>query len=179
MKQIYFFFLLVFFCFNTSFSQQTPLDFSNSAHAFSAFSNSGFSFNVDPTNSANDVGQFFNDGSENWQGFYIDLVNPIDLSSNQVITLSFYQFDPNQHEIMVKLEFGDAPDVEVVQSNSGSGWSYDMTFDFSNAILSSNGSPVNAMGTYSRLVIFIDGGVMTPGTYLIDDINDGSETRYY
>ena len=95
MKQIYFFFLLVFFCANTSFSQQTPIDFSNSAHAFSAFSNSGFSFNVDPTNSANDVGQFFNDGSENWQGFYIDLVNPIDLSSNQVITLSFYQFDPN------------------------------------------------------------------------------------
>ena len=175
MKQIYFFFSFLFFCANTSFSQQTPLDFSNSSHAFSAFSNSGFSFNVDPTNSANDVGQFFNDGSENWQGFYIDLVNPIDLSSNQVITLSFYQFDPNLHEIMVKLEFGDAPDVEVVQSNSGSGWSNDMTFDFSNAILSGNGSPVNAMGTYSRLVIFIDGGVMTPGTYLIDDINDGSE----
>ena len=76
---------------------------------------------------------------------------------------------------MLKLEFGDAPDVEVVQSNSGSGWSYDMIFDFSNAILSGNGSPVNAMGTYSRLVIFIDGGIMTPGTYLIDDINDGSE----
>ena len=176
MKQIYFFFLLAFFYTYTSFSQQTPLDFSESAHEFSGFSNSVFSFNVDPTNSANDVGQFFNDGSENWQGFYIDLVNPIDLSSNQVITLSFYQFDPNLHNIILKLEFGDAPDVEVVQSNSGSGWSNDMTFDFSNAILSGNGSPVNAMGTYSRLVIFIDGGVMTPGTYLIDDINDGSET---
>ena len=87
MKQIYLFISLVFFCANTSFSQQTPLDFSDSAHAFSGFSNSVFSFSADPINSANDVGQFFNDGSENWQGFYIDLVNPIDLSSNQVITL--------------------------------------------------------------------------------------------
>jgi beta-glucanase (GH16 family) len=157
------------------FPQQTPIDFSSGLHNFSAFANSSFAFTVNPQDPNDDVGQFHNDGSENWQGFYIDLTESIDLSQEQVITLSFYQFDPNVHNIMVKLEFGTGPDVEVVQSNSGSGWTNDMTFDFSNAILSGDGASVNAMGTYSRLVIFVDGGSMTPGTYLIDDINDGSQ----
>jgi beta-glucanase (GH16 family) len=175
MKQFYIITLFILIGTKQSFSQQTPIDFSQQAHQFTAFANSGFAFNVDPTNPSNDVGQFFNDGSQDWQGFYLDLSNPMDLASEQVITLSFYQFDPNMHTIMVKLENGTEPDVEVVQTNSGSGWSYDLSFDFSNAILSGNGSSINSMGTYSRLVIFIDGGTMTPGTYLIDDINDGSE----
>ena len=46
---------------------------------------------------------------------------------------------------------------------------------FSNAKLTSDGTSYNATGTYDRLVIFIDGGVTTPGTYLIDDIEDDSE----
>lgn len=160
---------------NFTFSQQTPLDFSDTSNEFTSFAGSGFSFNTNPQDPNDDVGQFFNDGSQEWQGFYIDLSNPIDLSNEQVITLSFYQFDPNSHSIMVKLENGTDPDVEVVQNNSGSGWSNDISFDFSNATLSGIGTLVNATGAYSRLVIFIDGGVLIPGTYLIDDINDGSE----
>lgn len=157
-----------------SFSQQMPLDFEIGTHNFSAFGNSSFSFNTDPGDSSNSVGQFFNDGSETWQGFYIDLDQPIDLSQAQVITLSFYQFDPNVHNIYVKLENGSNPDVEVVQTNSGAGWTTDITFDFANAIFSGTSTSVNATGSYTRLVILIDGGVTTPGTYLIDDINDGS-----
>lgn len=156
-------------------AQQTPIDFSDGSHAFTAFANSSFAFNVDQQDSSNPVGQFHNDGSENWQGFYLDLATPIDLANEQVISLSFYQFDPNVHNIMVKLEFGSGPDVEVVQSNSGSGWTHDMTFDFANAIISGDGGSVNAMGTYTRLVIFVDGGATIPGTYLIDNINDGSD----
>lgn len=175
MKQFYicaFSFLLGI---NLYFAQQTPLDFSNASQSFTAFGGSQFSFGVDQTDANNPVGQFFNDGSQEWQGFFIDLSNPIDLSEQQIITLSFYQFDPNVHSIMVKLENGSEADVEVVQSNSGSGWSYDISFDFSNATLSGVGTSVNATGAYSRLVIFIDGGALIPGTYLIDDINDGSE----
>ncbi|BAO76967.1 family 16 glycosylhydrolase [Winogradskyella sp. PG-2] len=156
------------------FSQQTPIDFSSSNHNFTTFSNSGFAFNVNPQDPSDDVGQFFNDGSENWQGFYIDLVEPLDLDTQNQITLSFYQFDPNNHAITIKLENGTNPDVEVVQNNSGSGWSNDMVFDFSSAILSGVGTNINATGSYSRMTVFIDGGIALSGTYLIDDINDGS-----
>ena len=157
------------------FSQQMPINFSDGAHAFAAFGNSGFSFNTDPDDGSDAVGQFFNDGSDSWQGFYLDLVTPVDLDAEQVITLSFYQFDPNSHNIMVKLESGANPDVEVVMSNSGSGWTNDISFDFSNATISGTSTSVNASGTYSRLTIFVDGGETITGTYLIDDINDGSE----
>jgi beta-glucanase (GH16 family) len=174
MKQLYICVICFLLGINQFFAQQTPLDFSNSLQTFTAFGGSQFSFGVDQTDANNPVGQFFNDGSQEWQGFFIDLSNPIDLSEQQIITLSFYQFDPNAHTIMLKLENGSEADVEVVQSNSGSGWSYDLTFDFSDATLSGVGTPVNAMGVYNRLVLFIDGGALIPGTYLIDDINDGS-----
>ncbi|MFP4846158.1 family 16 glycosylhydrolase [Winogradskyella sp. PE311] len=157
------------------FSQQTPLDFSSSSHNFSGFDGSGFSFNTNPEDGADDVGQFFNNGSMPWQGFYLDLAEPINLAIEQVITLSFYQFDPNAHTIMVKLENGTEVDVEVVQNNSGTGWSNEITFDFANATISGTSSNTNANGSYSRLTIFIDGGVNSSGTYLIDNINDGSE----
>lgn len=174
MKQFYVYSLLFLFCVCQAYAQQTPLDFSNPVQTFTAFGGSQFSFGVDQTDTNNPVGQFFNDGTQEWQGFFIDLTNPINLSNQQIITLSFYQFDPNVHTIMVKLENGSDADVEVLQTNSGSGWAYNLSFDFSNAVLSGDGSSVNAMGTYSRLVIFIDGGTLTQGTYLIDDINDGS-----
>ena len=90
--------------------------------------------------------------------------------------MSFYQFDPNAHNIYFKFENGTSPDVEVFQNTSGSGWANDMVFDFSNATISGTSDTVNATGIYSRLVIYIDGGIASPGTYLIDDINDGSET---
>ena len=174
MKQLYICVICFLLGIHQFFSQQTPLDFSNPVQTFTAFGGSQFSFGVDQTDANNPVGQFFNDGSQEWQGFFIDLSNPIDLSEQQIITLSFYQFDPNAHTIMLKLENGSEADVEVVQSNSGSGWSYDLTFDFSDATLSGVGTPVNAMGVYNRLVLFIDGGALISGTYLIDDINDGS-----
>ncbi|MBV7267670.1 family 16 glycosylhydrolase [Winogradskyella sp. WHY3] len=151
-----------------------PIDFSESSDNFATFGNSGFSFNTNPEDGSDDVGQFFNDGSDIWQGFYINLFSPIDLDETQIITLSFYQFDPNSHTITVKLENGINPDVEVVQSNSGLGWTNGIVFDFSNATLSGTTTSINATETYSRLTIFIDGGADTNGTYLIDDISDGS-----
>ena len=151
-----------------------PVDFSEASDIFNGFSGSSFSSATDPTDGSNAVGQFFNDGTAVWQGFFIDLTSPIDLNSNQEITLDFYQFDPNLHNIIIKLENGTDPDVEVLQNNSNSGWSTNMTFDFANATYSGTSTNVNATGSYSRLTIFIDGGTTTTGTYLIDNINDGS-----
>ncbi len=162
-----------------SFSQQMPLDFSSGSDTFTGFSGSSFSFRADPLpdNSSNDVGQFFNDGSDPLQGFYIDLSRPVDLSVQQQLTLNFHQFDGNPHTITVKLENGSGsnPDVEVTQSNSGVGWANDIIFDFSNATLSDLGGIINATGSYSRLTIFIDKGLTVIGPFVIDDINDGTE----
>ena len=91
--------------------------------------------------------------------------------------MSFYSYDTNSHSITIKLENGENPDVEVTQTISGSSqnnWTA-LSFDFSNATYTSNGTSVDATGTYNRLTIFIDLGVNTSGTYLIDTINDGSE----
>ena len=107
-----------------------PIDFSDPFDIFNPFVNSDFSIINDPDDGNNSVGQFANDGSDIWQGFYIDLLQPIDLDIEQVITLSFYQFDPNTHNVMVKLEGGINPDVEVVVENSGVGWEEGLSFNF-------------------------------------------------
>ena len=159
-----------------SFAQQMPIDFSDPAENFLSFLGSSFSFNTDPEDSANDVGQFSNSSSNRWEGFYLDLSRAIDLDFQNTVSLSFYSFDTNAHTVLLKLENGVNPDVEVTQSiSSGSGWSNNVVFDFSQAVLSSDGvTPVNATGEYNRLVLFIDGGVFSGGTYFIDNIDDGS-----
>jgi beta-glucanase (GH16 family) len=169
-------FFIFLFTPQLSFSQEMPIDFSDVAENFTAFSGSSFSFNIDPNDSGNDVGQFFNDGSDPLQGFSLDLIKSIDLDFQNTISLSFYGFDPNTHNVVLKLENGVNPDVEVTQNvPSGGGWTDDITFGFSNAVLSSDGiTPVNATGIYDKLTIIIDGGITTPGTYLIDNIDDGS-----
>ncbi|MDB2493005.1 family 16 glycosylhydrolase [Flavobacteriaceae bacterium] len=159
-----------------SFAQQMPIDFSDSSDDFWAFAGTGFSTRTDPDNAGNTVGQFYNDGSDAWQGFSIGLQRAIDLDFQKTISLSFYGFDPNAHTILLKLEDGANADVEVIQNvPSGGGWTTNITFDFANAQVSGVGSPVNASGTYDRLTLFIDSGATIPGTYLLDDIDDGSE----
>lgn len=155
-------------------AQQMPIDFDADNHSFQAFGGSGFSLRNNPNNSANKVGQFFNNGGDAWQGFYIVLQRPIDLDFQKTISLNFYAFDPNAHTILLKLENGENPDIEVSKTVSGTGWSNDLVFNFENAKLSSSQMPINGQGTYSKLIIFIDGGRQTSGTYLIDAIDDGS-----
>ena len=162
---------------SVSFSQQTPINFENTSHSFIGFGNSSYAFNTDPQDTTNNVGEFNNDGSSANQGFYIDLNRSIDLDEEKNLSLSFYSYDTNSHSITIKLENGENPDVEVTQTISGSSqnnWTA-LSFDFSNATYTSNGTSLDATGTYNRLTIFIDLGVNTSGTYLIDTINDGSE----
>ena len=63
------------------FAQVMPLDFSDSSDEFIPFTGTTFAFFTDPNDSQNIVGEFYNDGSEPWQGFYIDLNNPIDFKT--------------------------------------------------------------------------------------------------
>lgn len=150
----------------TSLAQQTPIDFSDSSHMFSSWGGSTFAIVAGPVDSNNDTGEFYRNGSPQEQGNYIDLSRPIDLDVEDEITLRFYSFDPNAHDIAVKLENGTNPDVEVVVTapSNQNAWS-DLTFDF---------STVGGSGAFSRLVIRIDDGSNVPGAFRIDDINDGN-----
>ncbi len=163
--------IVVFLCCSLSVSlvaQEFPIDFSDENDTFLGFEGSGFSKRSDPNDGANSVGQFFNDGSIATQGFFIDLAQEVDLSQENILTLSFYSFDPNTHTIKLKLENGGAdPDIEIDRTTQAmSGWQRDISFDFE-----------ETTGTYSRLTVFIDFGTTQPGTYLLDDINNGSETQ--
>jgi beta-glucanase (GH16 family) len=174
MKEIYTKVILFIFCLGTVSAQEMPLDFSDSNDTFIPFGGSSFSIALDPTDSSNEVGQFSNNGTL-WEGFFIDLSQPVSVRDIQELTLSFYQADASSHDILLKLENGTGPDVEVLVNTSGTGWANDLIFDFANATISGTNNTVSATGNYSRLTIFIDPGVEASGTYYIDDIAGGSE----
>jgi beta-glucanase (GH16 family) len=156
------------------YSQQMPLDFTDSADAFVTFDGSGFSTRNDPKDAGNKVGQFFNNGSNASQGFYIDVA--VNLDIQQKMTLAFYSFDPNPHNILLKLESATNTNVQVKETftvPSPANWKT-ISFDFSNAKNSADGTNVNATGIYTRLFVIIDDASTTPGTYLIDDLTDGT-----
>lgn len=163
MKQFYL--LTIIFLFQFSYAQQMPIDFSDGSDIFNVWGGSTFTIESSPINSSNPTGQFFRSASTDLQGHYIDLIQPINLDNDDEITLRFYAFDPNMHTIVVRLENGTNPDVEVSQTSSVQNTWVDLTFDF---------STVSGSGQYTRLVIRIDDGSSIPGAFRIDDINDGS-----
>ena len=165
----YFLTLLIISFFNqtVAIGQQMPIDFSDSADNFATFGGTSFSIITDPINSGNDVGRFVNSGAS-WEGSYLDLTQPIDLAFRNTFTLSFYSADSDTHNVVLKLEQGTGPDVQllkVITSPSQFNW-VTLTFDF--GLEAGIGS-----GLYNRLTIFVDGGNTTSGTYLIDDIAYG------
>ncbi len=149
-----------------SFSQQTPIDFSDTSHSFNSWGGSTFVNLPGPIDSNNDTGQFFRSSSALEQGNYIDLSRPIDLDTEDEITLRFLAFDTNSHDVVVKLENGTHSNIEVLVTapSNQNAWS-DLSFDF---------ATVGGTGQYSRLTIRIDDGSSTPGAFRIDDINDGN-----
>jgi beta-glucanase (GH16 family) len=158
-----------------SFSQQMPIGFNSSQDNFIGFEGSGFATRNDPKDSSNKVGQFYNDGSNANQGFYLDV--SVDTDIQKKITLSFYSFDPNNHNILLKLEDASKTNIQVKETFaviSANNWQT-ITFDFSNAKNTANGTSATASGTYSKIVIFIDDNTTTTGTYLIDNISNGAE----
>jgi len=168
--------LLITFILNSSifFSQQMPIEFNSSQDNFIGFDGSSFATRNDPLDGANKVGQFHNNGTNANQGFYIDV--SVDTDDKKIITLSFYSFDPNNHNILVKLEGPNKPNIQVKETFSitaAQNWQT-ITFDFSNAKNSADGTAAAASGIYSRIAIFIDDDATTPGTYLIDNISNGT-----
>ena len=148
-----------------AFSQQLPIDFSDSSDNFNFWGGSTFAIIASPTDSNNSVGQFERSNSSSEQGCYIDLNRSVNLDTENTITLMFYAFDPNSHTIIIKLENGVNSNIELgVTTSSQNSWT-ELTYDF---------STIGGSGAYDRLTIRIDDGSTTPGTFLIDDIHDGS-----
>ena len=92
-----------------AFSQQMPIDFSDSVETFNVWGGSTFATRPSPTDSNNAVGEFARSNSASEQGHYIDLTRSIDLDVENTITLMFYAFDPNSHTVILKLENGANP----------------------------------------------------------------------
>jgi beta-glucanase (GH16 family) len=155
--------------------QNMPIDFNEVTDQFTAFGGSGFSISTDPENASNAVGQLTNNGNDIWEGAFIDLATAVNLDANKILSLSFYQSNAENRGVLLKLEGGSGPDVEVLRNVSAQGWTENLIFDFSNATVSGSSDVVMATGSYSRLTIFIDGGSLTAGTFFLDNIKDGSE----
>jgi len=159
------------------FAQQIPIDFSDNNDVFTGFNGSDFAFrSSSPSSASNRGGQFNNNGTNPNQGFYIDLTQPIVLNNdNKQFTLQFYAFDPLQHNILLKLEDSSNNDAQVktvISQPAQANW-VTVTFDFNNAVSPDGTTPVNATGSYSRLVLYIDDDSNAAGTYIIDDISNG------
>ena len=103
---------------------------------------------------ASNVGEITNAGAA-FEGFYLDLGSPIDLSINKTIKALFWSNTPI--DVLLKLEEGSAP-IEATSSHGGTGWEVIyFTFDSS--------------ASYSRFTMFVDGAGTTSGTFYIDDIS--------
>ncbi len=159
-----------------SSAQQMPLDFEDSSERFTGFSGTSFSIATDPTDASNNVGRLVNSGGASFQGAYLDLSRDIDLDMDKVIGMRFYASDNNAHSIILKLESGTNADVEVPRSIAAGNMNtwVSLNFDFANAIVSGSASTINATGQYQRISVFVDGGQTVAGTFLLDDIDDGT-----
>ena len=100
------------------------------------------------------VGSITNSGAA-FEGFYLDFGTPIDLSTQKTITLNFWSNAPIS--VLVKLEGGSAPFVEVTADHGGTGWE-ELIFTF------------NSSDSFPRFTFFVDGPGTTAGTFYIDDI---------
>jgi beta-glucanase (GH16 family) len=167
------FFSLVF---TAASSQQMPIDFSETADKFTGFSGTSFSQATDPNDASNSVGRFVNSGNELFEGFFINLERPVDVDATKIVNLKVYVFDSQAHNILLKLERGTKGDVEIpkgIPAGAANRW-VDLSFDFGNAVVSGTNTVINADGAYDRLTIFLEPNERKSGSFLIDDIDDGS-----
>lgn len=109
----------------TLFSQELPIDFSNSLHQFEV-TNAEFNLITDPTNSANDVAEIIS-SDKNVDVFELILTKFIDVTdvSNNSISFDYYATQSGARVISLLLDdeqYGELP-IHVVFTTSGEiGW---------------------------------------------------------
>ncbi|AZQ42845.1 T9SS type A sorting domain-containing protein [Nonlabens ponticola] len=110
-------------------------------------------------NTSENVGEYTDDGTQGFDNFSIEYGEPIDLSTNSVLTLKLYS--PTSVQILAKLEGGGGPEIfsDFSQVNE---WQ-EFSFDFS----------AFADGGNTRVVVFVNPAVSSGTTtdiYYVDDI---------
>ena len=140
---------------------ELPLTFDDPDVAYNVATFNGASFEIlgnpdvsGTNNKASKVGAITNSGVQ-YEGINFDLGTQIDLSAKKTITINFWAKAPV--DILMKLEQGTGPDIEVTTRHGGTGWET-ISFNF------------NSSNKYVRLTLFVDGPGTTAGTFYIDDI---------
>lgn len=106
--------------------------------------------------SASNVGAITNSGV-NWEGGTLSLDNPVDFSTQKTITIDVWSDDAVPVLLKFEQGVGGAPNIEVAQNHSGSGWE-ELSFTFSSS------------DSYGLLVLFMDGPGTTSGVFYVDNI---------
>ena len=131
----------------------------NVAYTIETFNGTSFEILDNPdvsgtNNKASNVGAITNSGAA-FEGINFDLGTQLDLTTEKTITMNFWADAPV--DVLMKLEQGTGPDMEVTSSHGGTGWET-ASFDF------------DSSNKYVRITIFVDGPGTTAGTFYIDDI---------
>ena len=109
---------------------------------------------------ASKVGKLVFDANQPWENMNLTLDTPIDFSSNNAVKMKV--FASEARTLKLKFETGGAA-LENDQPHTGSGWE-EITFIFTST------------DSYSNLILFVDGGSDTTGTFYVDDIEQTSAT---
>jgi len=160
-----------------------PITFDDPAvnYAFGIFGGTTFEVVDNPDLSganaeASKVGAVTNSGAD-WEGVAADLGTPVDFAGdNKTIMIKFW----SNVELPVLLKFENGVDGEreneVKVDHGGTGWEL-LSFNFATDAVKSYidgsqgvGEPFVPTGKYNTMVIFIDGGKKTAGTFYLDDI---------
>tara|TARA_B110000046_G_C12983367_1_gene394468 strand:- start:33 stop:1613 length:1581 start_codon:yes stop_codon:yes gene_type:complete len=169
--------LCITVCSMTVNSQKLPLDFSENSHAFTSFGGSSFSIVQDPSNASNEVGKLDNGGQDPWEGIYLDLGTAVSLDSARIIEMKTYNSTATDKTVLFKLENGSQPNIEVLDTLVGMGWQT-LVFDFSKAKYNhTDPTSFVATGSYAKIVLFLNGGIVSSDEVLIDDITGGSNLK--
>ncbi|MDO5978887.1 PKD domain-containing protein [Flavivirga spongiicola] len=104
------------------------------------------------------VGKMVFDSNQPWENMNLNLDTPISFATDKSIKLKL--FSNTARVIKLKVETGGTPD-ENDQNHTGSGWE-ELTFTLTTS------------ESFSNLIVFVDGGSNTAGTFYIDDIEQVS-----
>ncbi|MGB5263380.1 MAG: carbohydrate binding domain-containing protein [Lutimonas sp.] len=138
-----------------------PVTFDEPNVNYSVASFNGASFDIvdnpdvsGSNDKASKVGAITNSGAA-FEGINFDLGTQLDLTTDKTIQMNFWSDSPV--DVLLKLEQGTGPDIEVTTGHGGTGWEL-ISFDF------------NSSNKYVRMTIFVDGPGTKAGTFYIDDI---------
>jgi len=139
-----------------------PLDFESDEPVFTTFGNSTYGYIANPDasgiNTSSTVLETVH-GSETWAGLFVDLENPLDFSTDTIISLKVWAPATGAFRFKIENSANTNEFVEVdAQVTTANAWQ-EISVSFS-----------GAANVFDRLVIFPGWDVANAGTFYIDDI---------